>query len=376
MKISNSEYAFLELVKAGLWVKKPQLLSCKELNFEEIYRLAIEQSVVGLVAAGIEQYEDGCKKDNTRSIIPQDVKFAFIGQTMQLEQRNRAMNRFIAWLLSELRTEGIDALLVKGQGVAQCYEIPLWRASGDVDLLLNADNYEKAKYVLCPIAEKVEEENHNNLHQGMIIKGFEVELHVRMPFLLSECVDKEIDSVIEESINGGKEIRIVNGNAVLIPTADRHVILVFTHFLHHFFIEGVGLRQICDWCRMLWIHKDTLNYELLELWIQRMGLKTEWRTFAALAVNTLGMPLEAMPFYEKAKYDKKALRVLKRIMKTGNMGHNNDLSYRVKNKGIVYYFISLWRRLVEFISFIPIFPVDAPRFFVSYLFNKTKGIEI
>lgn len=72
--------------------------------------------------------------------VPKEILLQFIGQSLQLEQRNQAMNIFIAEIVDKMRIEGIYTLLVKGQGIAQCYERPLWRASGDVDLLLSQDN--------------------------------------------------------------------------------------------------------------------------------------------------------------------------------------------------------------------------------------------
>ena len=69
----------------------------------------------------------------------------FIGRTVQLEQRNQAMNYFIGVLVEKMREAGIYTVLVKGQGVGQCYERPLWRSCGDVDLFFDAENYERAK---------------------------------------------------------------------------------------------------------------------------------------------------------------------------------------------------------------------------------------
>ena len=71
--------------------------------------------------------------------------------------------------------------------------------------------------------------------------------------------------------------------------------------MHHFtpgaiLEEGVGLRQVCDWCRLLWTYKDSLNYGLLEQRIKRAGLMSEWKAFGAYAVDYLGMPVEAIPF--------------------------------------------------------------------------------
>ena len=64
---------------------------------------------------------------------------------------------------------------MKGQGIAQCYEKPLWRSSGDIDLLLSDSNYDKAKKVLIPLATDVETEYTHFKHVGMTIDGWVVD---------------------------------------------------------------------------------------------------------------------------------------------------------------------------------------------------------
>ena len=151
MQLDNNTRAFFELVKAGLWEKEAGLSKFNGIDFNEVLRVAEEQSVLGLVTAGLEFVTD--------TKIPKDVLLQFIGQTMQLERRNKAMNAFIAELVAKLREQGIYTLLVKGQGVAQCYERPTWRACGDVDFLLSKDNYEKAKTFLSSIAFEIDDED-------------------------------------------------------------------------------------------------------------------------------------------------------------------------------------------------------------------------
>ena len=360
----NNILAFFTLLRAGLWEKDVQLLHFGEGDYEEIMRLAEEQSVVGLVTAGLEQVK------NVK--VPQEVLLEFIGQTLKLEQQNKAMNKFIAKLIERMRVADIYTLLVKGQGIAQCYEKPLWRVSGDIDLLLDEENYENAKEVLFPIAEHVAREETFAKHQGLNIRGFEVELHGRMPFFLSRRVDNVIDEVLADSLKkDGNRVWKLEETDVYLPNPDNDIIIVFTHLLFHFFVEGVGLRQISDWCRLLWTYRDSLNYGLLESRIKNMRLMTEWRAFASLAVNTLGMPEEAMPFYD-SRFKAKGEMVLMRVMKSGNFGHNNDLSYRSKYTGIRYKIVAAWRRFVEFASLVPIFPVDAPKFYVTYLLGKAR----
>ena len=362
--MNSCQQAFFELLRAGLWEKNVELQKYGSTDFDEIMRFAEEQSVVGLVTAGLEHVQD--------VKVPQEVLLQFIGQSLQIEQQNLAMNEFVAKLIGRLRKEEVYAILVKGQGVAQCYEKPLWRASGDVDLLLSGENYQKAKDVLTPIAGEVAGENEAKKHQAFVIKGYDVELHGRMPFSMSRQVDKVINEAQKDVFYGGSVRSWMNGNtSVFLPSPDNDVIFVFTHFLHHFFIEGVGLRQICDWCRLLWTFKESLNYELLEKRILKAGLMTEWKVFASLAVNTLGITSDAMPFYD-SRFKSKGEKVLKRVMKSGNFGHNNDLSYRAKYTGVTYKLVAAWRRFVEFASLVPVFPMDMPRFYVSYIFGKVN----
>ena len=130
--------AFFELVRAGLWENEVRLSNYKNIDFAEVYRLAEEQSVIGMVAAGIDHVVD--------VKVPQVWALQFAGQTIQLEQRNKAMNQFIADLIAKMREADIYTLLVKGQGIAQCYERPLWRTSQRLIMLSAMLLLKKAGY--------------------------------------------------------------------------------------------------------------------------------------------------------------------------------------------------------------------------------------
>ena len=364
--LDNNTSAFLALVRAGLWEQEVQLSAFGNISIKEIYRLAQEQSVVGLVAAGLEQAKD--------IQFPKEDVLTIVGEALQLEQRNIAMNYFIGVIVEKMRKVGIYTLLVKGQGVAQCYAKPQWRASGDVDFLLSPDNYDKAKEYLTPLASIIDNEDLRRKHLGLTIAPWVVELHGALPFDLSSRVDKLINEAQNDVLYFGSVRTWIDGDTqVFLPSPDNDVIFVFTHFLHHFFIEGVGLRQICDWCRLLWTYKDSIDVELLEKRVCEARLMSEWRAFAALAVKKLGMPIEAMPFYDSCRcYERKANRLLRHILKSGNMGHNNDVSYRAKQKPIVSNVITFKRRFADFLKLSFIFPIDAPLFFLNYIAGKIR----
>lgn len=360
MRLDNNQHAFFELLRAGLWEKGARLSQFKDIDYSIILRLAEEQSVVGLITAGLEQVKD--------MKIPQSAVLQFIGATLQIEQRNKTMNEFVALLIEKLRAQDVYALLVKGQGIAQCYDRPLWRASGDVDLLLSGTNYENAKAILEPQASYVETEYTHFKHQGMTLEGWEVELHGTQHTRLSARVDRMIDNVQAEVFKDGKVRSWMNGRTqVFLPGVDCDVIFVFTHILHHFFFEGIGLRQICDWCRLLWIYRSEIDGKLLEKRLRKAGLMTEWKAFASLAVDWLGMPVDAMPLYDaNDKWPKKADTIIDFVMKVGNFGHNQRRGYSGQSY-LMRKFNSFWGRLSDMLRHFTLFPKDSIVFFGGVL---------
>lgn len=363
MHTDTNQEAFFELVRAGLWEKEARLSQFNNIDYSCILNMAEEQSVVGLVTAGLERVFD--------VKVPQEWVLQFVGETLQIEQQNKDLNAFVASLIEKLRKEDVYAILVKGQGIAQCYEKPLWRASGDVDLLLTDSNYEKAKEVLIPLAEDVESEYKAFKHLGMTMKGgFVVELHGTLHSRLSRRVDKVIDDSQHSVFFGGEVRSWMNGNtSVFLPAPDNDVIFVFTHILHHFYIEGIGLRQICDWCRLLYTYYEKLDSQVLESRIRRMGLMTEWKAFGALVVDYLGMPVKAMPLYDENdnhndKLKRKAERIMQFVLECGNFGHNREAA-----SGKIS---SVWSKTKDFARHALVFPLDSVKFYFHFLGNGLR----
>ena len=363
MTCNNNEQAFFALMKAGLWEQEARLSSYGSIDFFEINRLAEEQAVVGVVTAGLEHVVD--------IKVPKEEMLQFVGQTLQLEQQNKSMNHFIGVIVDKMQRAGIYTLLVKGQGIGRCYERPLWRACGDVDFYLSESNYQAAKDFLRPLASYIDNEDGGRLHQGMMINPWTVELHGTLHSNFSRRMNRGLDDVHRAIFYGG-EVRSWDndGVSVFLPSADNDVIIIFTHFLQHFYVGGIGLRQICDWCRLLWTYKEQIDRKLLENRLKKMDLVSEWKAFGAFAVEYLDMPREVMPLYDDSRrWQKKASALKSLIIEAGNLGVNNE-SYRFEqyektSKMTVFFFF-----FKEFSRLTLLFPGNAPVFFSSYLFNR------
>ena len=367
-----NQQAFFELLRTGLWGNgNPDIRIDGTTDWQEVYQLAQEQSVQGLVLQGIDWFKVQGSKFN----IPQVLLLQWIGEVQVIEQRNKEMNAFIAELIEKLRKADIYALLVKGQGIAQCYEKPLWRCSGDIDLFLSNDNYQKAKSFLMPLASEIEKEYLREMHLGMCVDGWVVELHGSLYGGLSSRIEQELDKVHQDTFFGGA-VRSWNNNGtqVFLLKAENDVFYVFSHILQHFFMEGIGLRQICDWCRLMWTYRDKIDVQKLKSRLKRAGIMSAWKAFYALASKYLGMPdFGSGLTVHDSRFDKKADRIMDFILKSGNMGHNRDISHFSKYPYLLRKCVSMGRRIGDLINHARIFPLDSLRFFPRIMWNGLRS---
>lgn len=361
---------FFALLQAGLWEQGVRLSPYGKIDYSLLYDIADGQSVVGLIAAGLEHVED-------TKIVKHDVR-PFLIKVFSLEGRNNAMNIFINNLIGRMRSVGINPLLVKGQGVAQCYSRPLWRSSGDIDLLLDPTYYKKAKKMLTSLASSVKTEEITYKHFGATVDSWCVELHGTLYSGLSGRINRMLDLLQKESCSRGAVRVWRNGEVdIQLPNVNNDVIFIFSHILQHFFHGGIGLRQVCDWCRLLWTFRSEIDIHLLKQRLMKMKLMTEWKAFGSLAVKYLGHPTEHMPFYDSS-FEKKGDLVMSLILEKRNSGHkDNQRSVREEPSTIKRKFITIRRQLKENAKIFRVFPLDSFCFLWQFFydgFRRTKTV--
>lgn len=368
MRLNNNQQAFIALVQAGLWEKDVRLASFKDIDYKEILRIAEKHTVMGLVAAGAEHVVD--------NKIPRKDMLQFVGKALRIERRSQAMNEYIEHLITYLRKRNVYALLLKGQGIAQCYERPQWRTCGDIDLLLSKENYEAAKNLLIEFASSIEEEKETRKHMALKIDKWVIELHGTLRTSLWKSLERVMDEVQGDIFSCGNVRSWMNGRTlVYLPRADEDVVFVFVHILQHFFVEGIGLRQICDWCRLLFTYRGKINLTILESRLRSARLMTKWKVFATFAVEYLGMPEEAMPFYSSSWcLKRKADMVMTLVMDSGNFGRGKDKSYKEKHSKGIRYCISFGKHAKDGFRRFCIFPAEALLMWWKLMMYGLKGV--
>ena len=100
--------------------------------------------------------------------------------------------------------------------------------------------------------------------------------------------------------------------------------------------------------------------------------------FGALAIEYLGFPKDSMPLLNvdvdiNANLKRKADRIMKFILKSGNMGHNRDMSHFSKYPYFIRKCVSMGRRISDLINHARIFPIDSLRFFPRIMWNGVRS---
>ena len=353
----QTDSQFFALLRSGLWNEVPERTPfAVGVDWDALYRLSREQTVVPLVGDGINRLpKEFLPKNQPKLLDP------FLGNMMSTAKRNRSLDTFIPKLFNAL--QGIPTVLVKGQSLAQDYPDPARRQPGDIDLLLLPSSYDAAKAVLLPKASVVLEEKRSIWHQGMRFKSVEVELHGSISTLMSRKLDQKLAALLEELFDGRSfPVVTLDGAEIPVPDPGFNAVYIFVHFLQHYWAGGVGLRQLVDWMTFVSVHKRDIHPVILEKRLEDLGLMHLWKVFTGFAQEYLGCPVEKLPL-ASAPDSRKNARIWRYIRRCGNFGKNVDRK-REKEPYLVRKVHSFWRLVVaDRLRHFSVFPKESIRFF-------------
>ncbi len=305
---------FFALVRAGLWdAEADAALFRVQTDWAEIYRSARRQALLGIVFDGVQTLPEALRP-------PRPVHLQWCNATLGIEENNRTLNRELAAVYALMRSEGIEPVLMKGQGVAQSYLRPLHRHCGDIDLYIGPDRYAQAKALLRREATSENEETYREINFGW--HGVTVEPHCLITRLSAPLADRRLQAEIRRWHGSARcrRCRIGEADVTLAPLPfDTAFVLI--HSVQHFLNEGVGLRQVCDWACMLRNRCTPADRDEAARLLRSFGLAKAARVFGALAVRFLGLPRECLPVGFGPEDIPAAEWLLEDIWRGGNFGH-------------------------------------------------------
>ena len=217
------------------------------MNWQELYSFASKQALLGLCFEGIERLGKEHPEELKQNPVRRELLMTWMGKAQQIHRQNMKVNAVAGKLFSMLREDGLRCCILKGQGNALMYPNPYSRTPGDIDVWINASRERIMEY-----AQKKFElgEDIRLQHLETSLDGVPVELHffpctmnnpiyhARLQKWFRRYADLQCSHIVGLPDGAGD---------IAIPTTAFNVVYQLTHLYHHFFDEGIGMRQIIDY---------------------------------------------------------------------------------------------------------------------------------
>lgn len=324
MNHSNTIEQFFALIRSGLWGGKAASSPFDGgADWEALLRLASMQSLTGIFA-------DGAGTLPRELMPPAETARRLFVTVESIRRANRRLDAVLAELEAGLRREGIEGILLKGQGVARAYLHPELRMCGDIDLYPGkGDAYLRCCEIVRSLGESEGREDESEKHFHFNRRGCSIEIHSHVMLAADPFVNRRLQRWTDEMLDDPSKLRHVeiNGVEVNLPPANFDAVFILQHIANHLLKGGIGLRQLCDWSRYLHVHAAEIDRARLGNDLRSLRLMNCWQLFGWLAVNRLGLPEAEMPFYSP-RHEKRALRCLRIILRKGNFGHYDKAARR------------------------------------------------
>ena len=324
MNHSNTIEQFFALIRSGLWGGKAASSPFDGgADWEALLRLASMQSLTGIFA-------DGAGTLPRELMPPAETARRLFVTVESIRRANRRLDAVLAELEAGLRREGIEGILLKGQGVARAYLHPELRMCGDIDLYPGkGDAYLRCCEIVRSLGESEGREDESEKHFHFNRRGCSIEIHSHVMLAADPFVNRRLQRWTDEMLDDPSKLRHVeiNGVEVNLPPVDFDAVFLLQHIANHLLKGGIGLRQLCDWSRYLHVHAAEIDRARLGNDLRTLRLMNCWQLFGWLAVNRLGLPEAEMPFYSP-RHEKRALRCLRIILRKGNFGHYDKAARR------------------------------------------------
>lgn len=325
-----------------------------KIDWRQLYNFASRQALLGFCFDGIERLTKEFSEELKQNPMGRDLLMTWMGAAQQIRRQNVKVNAVAGKLYSKFREDGLRCCILKGQGNALIYPNAYSRNSGDIDVWVNASREDITKYAKCHF--KLEDDIRFH-HLETTMDGVPVELHFFPCSMNNPLYHARLQKWFKRNadLQCSNVVSLPDGiGEIAIPTTAFNVVYQLTHLYHHFFDEGIGMRQIIDYYYV--VSMLNVNCEMLT-WLKKnlkhLGL---WKFAGAVMYvlhEALGLPEEKMiaPMDEK-----RGKLLLAEILNGGNFGQHFTKYGHFTQQGMAKkYFLKIWRNM----HFVRYYPAEA-----------------
>ena len=340
-----------------------------DINWQQLYTFASKQSLLGFCFDCIERLGKEYPEELKKNLIKRDLLITWMGAAQQIRRQNMKVNVVASKLYSMLRENGLRCCILKGQGNALMYPNAYSRNPGDIDVWVNASREQITEYAKKHF-EIGEDIRYHHLETSL--DGVPVELHFFPGIMNNPVYNARLQKWFKRNadLQCSNVVSLPDGiGEIAIPTTAFNVIYQLTHLYHHFFDEGIGMRQIIDYYYVvnnneLLVISDTLQKEL-----KHLGLWKFARAVMYVLHEALGLSEEKMiaPMDEK-----RGKLLLAEILNGGNFGQHFTKYGHFTQQGMAKkYFLKIWRNM-HFVRYYPAEALSEPIFRTWHFFWRLR----
>lgn len=304
---------YLEFLKFCLDTDRVIPSCVSQINWHDLLVFAQKQAVVGVYWHGMQKLTDIQSNKPT-----DDDVLEWMAKIVSIQRKNEQVYQKSKEISDKFRADGFDNCILKGQGNALLYPDPYSRTAGDIDILLSGSRHEILSYVQQTFPKTYLRYQHI---EYPIYNKVPVEVHF-IPIYLNNPVSnhrfqKWVDEHKAEQMGHwveepGTDIKFT------APTLAFNRIYQMIHILHHFYDEGVGLRQIADYYYVL---KNSNAEDRVQL-DMRIFSRLHITRFVGAVMWVLNHILGLEDKYLLCRPNEKYGRILlQEILDGGNFGH-------------------------------------------------------
>lgn len=305
MKHYETVYA---LLRAAVWSQERYPLACAtDTDWQAVYQELCDHAVAAL-AVDVLPSARGLDRRMKMTWIQKATRKMTLWHKLMKEQD----------ALRELFEQAdIPFVVMKGSAAAMYYPQPEYRTMGDVDLIVQPQDFDRAEQLMRENGYTAEEDLHER-HIEFRKSGILFELHRHF----SEANDTYAAKALDDAIFAGiKNARTVQTDQYRFPALEslENGLVLLEHIDHHM-ESGLGLRQIVDWmCYADALLDDEFWYNTFEPWAEKLGLKIMAVTVTRMCQMYLGLRQEGITWCANA--DEELCRELMELtMSRGNFG--------------------------------------------------------
>ncbi len=342
LDVSNNEGALFALLRLGLGTggAATDVPALSAEDWERLYSMAGEQSVLGIVYAGIERLPKDAQP-------PMELAFQWASEAETVRGHNRLVNAEASRLTELFAAAGRKTAVLKGPANAMLYPDPLSRQCGDIDLwveggrksvldLLKQKNLVAGVHSLMMLYAAP---HHVDIAPGP--DGIHVEIHFEPS---SGNKDPFANRRMMRYLAGEIAKACMASGGFCVPSIRFALVMQLSHIQRHFISTGIGLRQIVDYYVLLQNSTETDRAEVAAR-LRAFGLSHMAGALMWVLGEKLGLERNRMlckPDAFRGRW------LLSKVFAGGNLG-----LYAVEERGLVRRWMARRWRLLRCLPFAP-----------------------